>query len=110
MEILNALQNVRPGHGFVPKAEIFNKVEVNGENEDPLFTFLKKSLPAPSDPQGASLGNPKFIIWSPVKRTDIAWNFEKFLIGPDGTPFKRYSRYFLTSDIEEDIKLLLGDQ
>eukprot|EP00090_Calanus_glacialis_P027291 TRINITY_DN42974_c0_g1_i1.p1 TRINITY_DN42974_c0_g1~~TRINITY_DN42974_c0_g1_i1.p1 ORF type:complete len:141 (+),score=48.72 TRINITY_DN42974_c0_g1_i1:185-607(+) len=109
-EILNALQNVRPGNGFVPKAGIFNKVEVNGENEDPLFTFLKKSLPTPSDPQGASLGNPKFIIWSPVKRTDIAWNFEKFLIGPDGTPFKRYSRYFLTCDIEEDIKLLLGDQ
>ena len=72
-----------------------------------------------------SLGNPKFITWSPVKRSDIAWNFEKFLIGPDGAPVKRYSRsyissflkfiiwnifrYFLTSHIEEDIQNLLGD-
>lgn len=107
VEILQALQHVRPGNGFVPKAEIFDKVEVNGENEDPLFTFLKKSLPVPSDAQGVSLGNPKFITWSPVKRSDIAWNFEKFLIGPDGAPVKRYSRYFLTSHIEEDIQSLL---
>jgi len=110
VEILNALKNVRPGNGFVPKAEMFEKIEVNGENEDPLFTFLKKSLPAPSDHQGVSLGNPKFILWSPVKRSDIAWNFEKFLIGPDGTPVKRYSRYFLTCDIEEDIASLLAAQ
>ena len=26
VEILNALQNVRPGDGFVPKAEMFDKV------------------------------------------------------------------------------------
>jgi len=107
VEILNALQNVRPGDGFVPKAEMFDKVEVNGENENPLFTFLKKSLPEPTDAKGVILGNPRFITWSPVKRSDIAWNFEKFLIRPDGTPFKRYSRYFLTSDIEEDIKGLM---
>ena len=50
------------------------------------------------------MSNPQFFIWKPVKRTDIAWNFEKFLIGPDGTPLKRYSRNFLTSDIAEDIK------
>lgn len=40
-EILSGLKYVRPGHGFVPKFPIFTKTEVNGENEDPLFTFLK---------------------------------------------------------------------
>uniref|UniRef100_A0A0E9TG24 Glutathione peroxidase n=1 Tax=Anguilla anguilla TaxID=7936 RepID=A0A0E9TG24_ANGAN len=52
--------------------------------------------------------DPKCIIWSPVCRNDVAWNFEKFLIGPDGEPFKRYSGRFLTSDIDGDIKKLLS--
>jgi len=48
-EIVNLLKHVRPGNGFEFKGDMFDKVEVNGENEHPLFTFLKKSLPAPSD-------------------------------------------------------------
>ena len=51
------------------------------------------------------MGNPSFVIWSPVRRTDIAWNFEKFLIGPDGVPIKRYSRKFPAGDIAEDIQV-----
>lgn len=39
--MLNILKYVRPGGGFVPKFPVFSKVEVNGLNEDPLFTFLK---------------------------------------------------------------------
>ena len=53
------------------------------------------------------MANPNFFVWKPVKRTDIAWNFEKFLIDKEGKPVKRYSRNFLTKDIEEDIKALL---
>lgn len=40
-ETLNILKYVRPGGGFVPKFPVFGKVEVNGLNEDPLFTYLK---------------------------------------------------------------------
>jgi glutathione peroxidase len=69
--------------------------------------MLKKALPAPHDDSESLMASPHFLIWKPVKRTDIAWNFEKFLIGPDGIPIKRYSRNFLTKDIEEDIKQLL---
>lgn len=32
---------VRPGNGFVPKFPLFEKVDVNGDNEQALFTFLK---------------------------------------------------------------------
>lgn len=106
-EILNALKHVRPGNGFEPKAEMFDKVEVNGENEHPLFTYLKKSLPTPSDDAESLMGDPKFFIWKPVKRSDISWNFEKFLISPSGQPIKRFSRHFLTSDIEADIQKML---
>ena len=47
------------------------------------------------------------VLWTPVARSDIAWNFEKFLVGPDGAPVKRYSRYFDTNDIAADIEALL---
>lgn len=106
-EILNTLRYVRPGNGFIPQAVMFDKVDVNGENEHPIFTWLKTHLPAPSDNPESFMSDPKFIIWSPVKRTDISWNFEKFLLSQDGTPVKRYSRTFLTKDIEKDIAALL---
>ena len=47
------------------------------------------------------------IIWKPVKRSDIAWNFEKFLVGKDGKAFKRYSKSFQTAHIAKDIEALL---
>lgn len=40
-ETLNILKYVRPGGGFVPKFPVFGKVEVNGLNEEPIFTYLK---------------------------------------------------------------------
>ena len=45
--------------------------------------------------------------WSPVTRTDIAWNFEKFLFDKNGVLVKRYSRYYPTGDIKKDISALL---
>uniref|UniRef100_A0A3Q1BH79 Glutathione peroxidase 1 n=1 Tax=Amphiprion ocellaris TaxID=80972 RepID=A0A3Q1BH79_AMPOC len=89
-EILLSLKYVRPGNGFEPKFQLLEKVDVNGKNADPLFVFLRESLPFPSDDPSALISDPKLIIWSPVCRNDVAWNFEKFLIGPDGVPFKRY--------------------
>lgn len=106
-EILLSLKYVRPGNGFEPKFQLLEKLEVNGQNAHPLFTFLKEELPQPSDDSLSLMNDPKSIIWSPVNRNDISWNFEKFLVGPDGEPFKRYSRRFLTIDIEGDIKDLL---
>ncbi|KPP63922.1 glutathione peroxidase 1-like [Scleropages formosus] len=107
-EILSSLKYVRPGNGFEPKFQLLEKADVNGKDAHPLFVFLKKKLPFPSDDSTSLINDPKHIIWSPVCRNDIAWNFEKFLIGPDGEPFKRYSRCFLTSHIEADIQKLLS--
>ena len=122
-----ALKHVRPGNGFEFKGEMFDKVktgisekwptttsiimsievEANGDNEHPIFKFLKKSLPQPSDDPESLMANPQFFIWRPVKRSDIAWNFEKFLIGPDGTPLKRYSRYVQILRGQEGVYLYL---
>ena len=52
---------------------------INGEGEHPVFSWLKSELPMPSDDAESLMGDPKFIIWKPVRRSDVAWNFEKFL-------------------------------
>lgn len=106
-EIINALRHVRPGNGFEPKAIVMQKVDCNGETEHPIFKWLKRELQVPSDDSTSFMGDPKFIIWKPVRRSDIAWNFEKFLIDSKGKPVKRYSKNFLTSRIAEDIHALL---
>lgn len=51
---------------------VFSKIEVNGENEHPLYTFLK------SEKKGAFGRN-------------IKWNFTKFLIDKNGNVVKRVS-------------------
>lgn len=101
------MKYVRPGNGFEPYFQLLEKVDVNGKDAHPLYVYLKEKLPVPRDDAVSLMNDPKFLIWSPVCRSDISWNFEKFLIGADGEPYKRYSRNFLTIDLEEDIKKLL---
>jgi glutathione peroxidase len=47
------------------------------------------------------------IQWSPVRRSDVTWNFEKFLIGKDGVPAKRYSPKFENANMTGDIDALM---
>lgn len=43
-EIVNGIRYVRPGGGFQHKlTELFEKIDVNGANEDPFYTYLKVS-------------------------------------------------------------------
>lgn len=106
-EIMNSLRHVRPGDGFQPTFTIFEKCDVNGANTHPVFAYLKDKLPYPDDDPISLIQDPRFLVWSPISRSDISWNFEKFLIAPEGEPFKRYSKKFQTIDIEPDIQRLL---
>ncbi|KAJ1103590.1 hypothetical protein NDU88_001011 [Pleurodeles waltl] len=106
-EILNSLKYVRPGRGFEPNFTLFKKCDVNGRDTHPVFAYLKDKMAAPDDNSASLITDPKFIVWSPVHRSDISWNFEKFLIGPEGEAFKRYSKDFQTINIEPDIQRLL---
>lgn len=105
-EILSILKYVRPGNNFEPKFPLFSKIDVNGQNTDPLFQFLREQLPFPEDNSYKFMSSIKLIIWEPISRTDVSWNFEKFLIDANGRPVKRYSRYFETIEIEDDIERL----
>ncbi|TDH71612.1 hypothetical protein CCR75_003522 [Bremia lactucae] len=113
-EIYQSLRHIRPGKGFEPAFDLTEKTEVNGANAHALFNFLRITLPYPCDrtlldemsaPSGV-FSHPMRLIWMPVTRADVSWNFEKFLISPDGTPYKRYSPKLDFTGLIEDIKFL----
>ena len=87
---------------------MFDRVDVNGATEHPLFAYLKAALPTPEDDPEMLIPSADLISWAPVMRNDIGWNYEKFLIRPDGTPYKRYSTANQTADIEKDVEELLA--
>lgn len=66
----------------------FEKVDVNGDMESPLFTWLKKE-------KGGTLGS------------KIKWNFTKFLVDQEGNVVKRYAPTHTPEKIEKDIVALL---
>lgn len=67
---------------------IMEKIEVNGSNEHPLYTYLK------SGKAGLATG-------------DIKWNFNKFLIDRNGVPVQRYGSKSTPESIEADIERAL---
>ena len=67
---------------------LMKKIEVNGENEHPLYTFLKAQA-------GGCLGR------------KIKWNFTKFLVSRDGNVIKRYAPATKPMKIEKDIVEML---
>lgn len=103
-EILPGLKHVRPGNGFVPNFLLFEKGDVNGKDEQAVFTFLKNSCP----PVGENFGNPTGrLFWEPMKVSDIKWNFEKFLVGPQGKPVMRWHPSVNISEVRADIRRYL---
>jgi glutathione peroxidase len=123
-DILNTLKYVRPGNGFEFLGDLYSKVNVNGAASHPLFKEMRSTIKYPMDPPGDKKGNgcddvdvlilPRggfdgtaVATWAPVTRTDIAWNFEKFLFDKNGVLVKRYSRFYPTAAIKADIDALL---
>ena len=66
----------------------FAKINVNGEDESPLYAYLKSQ-------KGGVLGS------------NIKWNFTKFLVDRDGHVVERYAPTVTPESIENRIKELL---
>ena len=92
------------------KFDQFSKIDVNGENEDPLFTLLKSAIP---NEEVIGLKNKmamkaiEKISKTATKPGDIKWNFTKFLVDKDGNVIKRYDPTFEPKKMEEDLLKLL---
>ena len=71
------------------KFDMFAKIDVNGENEAPLYKFLKS--------------NQKGILGS----ENIKWNFTKFLVDKNGNIVDRFASTTSPESIEKDIIKLL---
>ena len=67
----------------------FKKIEVNGENEEPLYTFLK------SQKKG-------------IMGDRIKWNFTKFLVDRNGNVVERFASAVTPEKIDQKIAVLLS--
>ncbi len=67
---------------------LFKKIEVNGKNEEPLYTYLKKQ-------QGGVMGS------------NIKWNFTKFLVDREGNVVKRFAPAVTPEQIDKSVSELL---
>jgi glutathione peroxidase len=59
---------------------------VNGDNQHPLYEFLKDSCPQTV----VQLGHSNELMYNPIRVNDITWNFEKFLVDRHGQPRFRF--------------------
>ena len=64
---------------------MFAKIDVNGDDEAPLYTLLKAEQPG----EGES--------------SDITWNFEKFLVDGDGHVVARYGPQVTPDEVAADL-------
>uniref|UniRef100_A0A915C2I9 Glutathione peroxidase n=1 Tax=Parascaris univalens TaxID=6257 RepID=A0A915C2I9_PARUN len=71
--------------------DLYAKINVNGVDEHPLFTYLKHQ-------QGGTIIDA------------IKWNFTKFLVNRHGRVVQRYAPTTQPIDIENDIRELLNDR
>ncbi|GHP08822.1 glutathione peroxidase 7 [Pycnococcus provasolii] len=70
------------------KYPVFDKIDVNGPNADPLYVWLKEN-------KGELLGS------------DIKWNFGKFLVDKSGKVNERYAPTTSPNSIAKTIQQLL---
>ena len=88
----------------------FDKIDVNGASESPLFTYLK----AQKGFGGFDLNDQRGKFMDEMlrkqdadydKKSDIKWNFTKFLVSRDGRVVKRYEPTDKMADIDAAIEI-----
>lgn len=91
----------------------FDKIDVNGPNESPLYTYLKSQKGFGgfdlNDQTGSKLdkmfskNDPDY-----AKNPNIKWNFTKFLVSRDGKVLKRYEPSDKMTNVEADVCMELN--
>lgn len=91
---------------------IFSKIEVNGDNESPLYTYLKSQKGfAGFDPEHPLTPMIESVLGRTVpdymQSSDIKWNFTKFLIDREGNVVERFEPTADMAEVEKKIAGLL---
>lgn len=83
---------------------LFKKIDVNGENAHPLFTYLKSK-------QGSKDKSFKVKMLSKFSKTsksdDIHWNFTKFLVNRNGEVIDRFEPTTSVKDVKNKVLEIL---
>ena len=94
---------------------LFDKIDVNGEHESPLYTYLKEQAPFKGYPEGAEefaamLDEIHQKTGTGFNQGDaIRWNFGKFLVSKDGKTILRFEPMVSPVELEEEIQRLLEE-
>ena len=92
---------------------LFDKIDVNGENESPLYTYLKEQAPFKGYPEGTEdFANRIDQIHQKTETgfdqgDAIRWNFGKFLVSKDGKTILRFEPIVSPEMLEEAIEEML---
>ncbi len=92
---------------------LFDKIDVNGKDESPLYTFLKSKAPFKGYPEGYEKFTDQLTMihqktGSGFEKGDaIKWNFGKFLVSKDGKTILRFEPMVSPADLKADIEKML---
>jgi glutathione peroxidase len=87
---------------------VFGKIDVNGEEADPLYVYLRTEDPGDFGP-GYGMLYDHVVSTRPesIGTDEIKWNFTKFLIDRDGNVVRRYEPTVTPEQIRADLDSLL---
>lgn len=86
----------------------FGKIDVNGENADPLYAYLRKEAPSAEEDEASKGLYAKLEGYGFTSSNDeIKWNFTKFLIDREGKVVARFAPTFEPEKLGEIVKGLL---
>ncbi len=87
----------------------FAKINVNGKNAAPLYRWLKEQAPEDKGDSKTKAFEKKVKVFTlGNKKSDITWNFGKFLIDQGGNVVERYSPAYAPESLKQEIEVLLG--
>ena len=88
----------------------FSKIEVNGENEEPLYKYLKTTAEEFRNKDTVDFYEKVKKYTPDIKENDIRWNFTKFLIDKEGNVVARFAPNITPEEIDEHISKLIRNE
>ena len=88
----------------------FSKIEVNGENQEPLYKFLKTTGEEYRNKETVEFYEKVAKYTLGIADNDIRWNFTKFLFDKEGNVAARFAPNITPEEIDKHIAKLLQDE
>ena len=87
---------------------VFAKIDVNGPDADPLYTYLRAQAPGDFGPESRIYEHIKKTAPEAIGTDAIKWNFTKFLVGRDGEVITRFEPTVTPEEFKADVQTALA--